>query len=144
MAIEYSILDEKRAILVRIDGAVQSDQLQEMRRSAVDLTARTGFTDFIFDMREMESLENGDPAAIVDLGNAFKGHNISVWTNTAFLMPVDKRAYEQVELLLQIEINSGRGVLDYVESLEEAFVWFEEMANRVRIPKAAGKSVPSS
>lgn len=144
MAIEFSILDEKRAILVRIDGAVKFDQLQEMRQSAVDLIARTGITDFIFDMRELESLENGDPAAIADLGSAFKAHNISVWTNTAFLMPVDERAYEQVELLLEIEINGGRGVVDYVESTEEAFVWFEEMANRVRIPKASGKSGPSS
>jgi len=144
MAIEYSVLDEKRAILVRIDGPVNSEQLQEMRRSAVDLIAGTGITDFIFDMREVESLENGDPAAIVDLGRAFKAHHISVWTNTAFMMPVDERAFEQVELLHHIEINGGRGVLDYVENMEEAFDWFEEMANRVQAPKAPGISDPSS
>ena len=144
MAIEFSTLDEKRVILVKIDGAADTDQLQEMRRSAVELIARTGFTDFIFDMRELESLENGDPGAIFDLGRKFKAHNISVWTNTAFLMPVDKRAYEQVELLHQIEINGGRGVLDYVESVEEAFSWFEEMANRVAAPKASEKPLPPS
>ena len=144
MAIEFSTLDDNQVILVKIDGAVDSEQLQEMRRSAVDLMARTGFSDFIFDMRELESLENGDPGAIFDLGRTFKAHNISVWTNTAFMMPVNERAYEQVELLHQIEINGGRGVLDYVESVEEAFAWFEEMANRVQVPKALGKSAPRS
>ena len=142
MAIEFSTLDDSQAILVKIDGALDTEQLQEMRRSVVDLMDRTGVTDFIFDMRELESLENGDPGAIVDLGRTFKAHNISVWTNTAFMMPVDERAYEQVELLHQIEINGGRGVLDYVESVEEAFAWFEEMANRVQVPKALGKSAP--
>ena len=142
MAIEFSTLDDNQAILVKIDGALDTEQLQEMRRSVVDLMDRTGVTDFIFDMRELESLENGDPGAIVDLGRTFKAHNISVWSNTAFLMPLDKRAYEQVELLHQIEINGGRGVLDYVESVEEALAWFEEMANRVQVPKALGKSAP--
>jgi hypothetical protein len=29
-----------------------------------------------------------------------------------------------------VEINRGRGVLSYVESVDEAFSWFEDMARR--------------
>lgn len=142
MAVEFSILDKNQVILIEIDGALDATQMHEMRRQTSDWASETGIRDFVFDLRQLESLENGDPGAIVDLGNNFKQHNFSVWSNTAVLMPIDERAFEQVELLLEIERNGGRGVLDYVESMEEAFAWFEEMANRVGAPKASGQPVP--
>lgn len=114
-----------------MDGIVDADQIEAMRRDCVALFEETGVTDVIVDMREMESLKNAEPGAIVDLGNDFKKHNITVWSNTAVLMPISPRAYRQMELMLAIEVNRGRGVMNDVETLDEAFSWFEEVARRV-------------
>ena len=56
---------------------------------------------------------------------------VTVWSNTAVLMPVNEMAHEQVDLLHAIEVNRGRGLLSYVETIDEAHSWFEEMARRV-------------
>jgi hypothetical protein len=45
-------------------------------------------------------------------------------------MPEDPAAREQVELLHTVEINRGRGVLSYFESVDEALSRFEEMARQ--------------
>ena len=132
MAVEFSILDQKQVILVEIEGALDAAKMQEMRQQTAARASETGFRDFIFDLRRLQSLVNGDPGAIVELGNSFKNHKFSVWSNTAVLMPTDRVAYEQVELLFSIEVSRGRGVLDYVESVDEAFTWFEDMARRVQ------------
>jgi hypothetical protein len=29
-----------------------------------------------------------------------------------------------------VEVNRGRGILSYVESYDEAFTWFDDMARR--------------
>ena len=141
MAIKFSTLDEGRVVLVAIDGDLGTDQVQEMRRQSVELAGETGINNFIFDLRKLTSLANGDPAAIVDLGNSYKNQNIPFWANTAILMPVDQRAFEQMELLHEIEISRGRGLLEYVESVDEAVAWFEEMSHRVRASAASGRSV---
>lgn len=140
MAIKFSTLDESRVILITIDGALDTDQVQEMRRQSLQLVDETGINDVVFDLRKLTSLANGDPAAIVDLGNSYKTQNIPFWANTAILMPIDKRAFEQMELLHEIEISRGRGLLEYVESVDEAVAWFEEMDHRVRSSAASGQS----
>ena len=132
MSIEIKVLNTQRAVLIDIDGAIDAAQTIQMRRDCVNLTKNTGLTDFVVDMRRVTSIENGEATAIVDLGNNFKEHNFTVWSNTAVLMPLDERAYEQAELMHTIEVNRGRGVLNYVESMEEAFSWFEEMGQRVQ------------
>ena len=48
----------------------------------------------------------------------------------AVLMPDNPTAREQVEFLHTVEINRGRGVINYVETFDEAFSRFEEMAKR--------------
>ena len=140
LAIEFSILDKNRAVLIEIDGILDADQTEAMRQRCVALVAETGIADFIVDMRRLEALERGDPAAIVDLANKFKDHDFTVWSNTAVLMPTSERAYEQIELLHSIEVNRGRGVMNYVETIDEAFSWFEEMARRVSAPIALRKT----
>ena len=144
MAIKFSVLDKKRAVLIEIDGAVDIEQAQQMRRRSVELVEETGFKDFVVDMRRLESLEHGKTSAIVDLANDFKDHEFTVWSNTAVLMPVDKRAFEQVELLHVIEVNRGRGVISYVETMDEAFSWFEEMAHRISAPATSQHGVSSA
>ena len=139
MAIDFSVLEKRRVVLIEIDGIVSADQIEAMRQRCVALVADSGITDFIVDMRRLESLERGDPAAIVDLANNFKEHGFTIWSNTAVLMPSSERAYEQIELLHAIEVNRGRGVMNYVETVDEAFSWFEEMASRVSAPAATGQ-----
>ena len=51
-------------------------------------------------------------------------------------MPESETARKQAELLHTIEINRGRGVMDYVDTREEAFSWFEEMASRAHLHPA--------
>lgn len=46
-------------------------------------------------------------------------------------MPTDEKAHDQVEFLHTVEINRGRGILNYVKTIDEAFSWFELMASRV-------------
>lgn len=144
MAIETAILEKERVVLVTIDGIVDADQIEAMRRECVAYFEETGIEDVIVDMRELESLKNAEPGAIVDLGSSFKNHNITVWSNTAVLMPLNPSAYEQIELMLTIELNRGRGLMNYVESIDEAISWFEEMARRVSTPATSGQFKPPS
>jgi len=130
LAIEFSILDDKRVIVITIDGDVTARQLDEMRQRTVQLIEETGYTDFIVDLRNLKSLERGKVVSIVELGEKYSDSHITVWSNTAILMPSDEAAYEQADLMHTIEINRGRGVMSYVESTDEAFSWFEDMATR--------------
>ena len=130
MAIEFSILDDKRAVLIEVDGDIDARHLEQLRKRAAEIISETGYTDFIIDLRNVTSLEQGKVVRIVELGESFSESRITVWSNTAILMPVDETAFKQVELMHTIQINRGRGVISYVESLDEAFSWFEEMATR--------------
>jgi hypothetical protein len=131
LAIKFSILEKKRAVLIKIDGTVDAEQAEQMRQQSVNIVAETGIKNFIVDMRGLESLLDGQTTAIVDLASDFKDHGFTVWSNTAVLMPVNEMAHEQVDLLHAIEVNRGRGLLSYVETIDEAHSWFEEMARRV-------------
>ena len=134
MAIQFSILDDKRVVAIQVDGDVDSAQVGQMRQRSVEIVSETGYTDFIVDLRKLESLEHGSTFAIFELGDQFSDYHFTVWSNTAVLMPDSERAREQIEFLHTVEVNRGRGVLNYVESEDEAFSWFEEMAHRVKAP----------
>lgn len=134
MAIKFSILDQKKVIVIEATGDVDTDQVKGMRERSVELVSDTGYTDFIVDLRGLDSLDRGRIFDIYDLGDSFSDYHFTVWSNTAVLMPADETAQEQVELLHTVEINRGRGVINYVESFDEAFSWFEEMANKSRAP----------
>ena len=130
MAIKFSVLDDKHAVLIEVDGDVVAEEVMQLRQRAVELIDETGYKNFIIDLRNLQSLERGRSSAIFDLGESFSEARITVWSNTAVLMPRDDNAHEQVELLHTVEINRGRGIINYVESFEEAYSWFEEMARR--------------
>ena len=130
MAIRFSVLEDKKAVLIEAEGAVVAEEILQLRKRAVEVIAETGLMNFIIDLRNLESLERGRSSAIFDLGQSFSDANISVWANTAVLMPLDQGAHEQVELLHTVQINRGRGIINYVESFEEAYSWFAEMARR--------------
>jgi hypothetical protein len=127
MSIEFSILDEQKAIAIVIDGHLTSADVKEMRRRAVELAEQTGHPNFVVDIRDLLSIDGGSAFSAYDLGEQFKSSGFSVWTSTAVLMPEDPAAREQAEFLHTVEINRGRGVLSYVESYDEAFTWFEDM-----------------
>lgn len=131
MPIKISVLDDQKAIFVEVDGDITASEVHEMRQRCVKLVDEKGIANFIVDLRKLRSLEGGRTYAILDLGTSFSEIHLTVWSNTAVLMPEDESAQEQVELLYAVEINRGRGIINYVESFEEAFSWFEEMARRV-------------
>jgi hypothetical protein len=130
MGIEISILDEQRAVAIEIAGCLSAEDVREMRRRTVELADQTGFRNFIVDIRKLLSIEDGSAFVAYDLGEQFKESGFSVWNNTAVLMPEDPAAREQAEFLHTVEINRGRGVLSYVESVDEALSWFDDMARR--------------
>ena len=130
MPIQFSVLDDKRAVLIDVDGEISAAQVADMRQRSVELISETGFANFIVDLRKLQSLEQGHTFAIFDLGEQFSQAHFSVWANTAVLMPETPAAREQIEFLHTVEINRGRGVINYVETFDEAFSWFEEMAKR--------------
>ena len=128
MKIEFSVLNEHKAVAIDIEGELTSDDVSEMRRNAVELAKQTGYSNFIVDIRHLTAIDDGSVSAAYDLGEQFNDTGFSVWNNTAVLMPRDPTAREQAEFLHTVEVNRGRGVLSYVESYEEAFSWFEDMA----------------
>ena len=130
MSINFSILEDKKTVVIEADGDVTAAQVSDMRQHSVELISERGFANFIVDLRSLQSLEQGHTFAIFDLGERFSEAHFSVWANTAVLMPENPAAREQVEFLHTVEINRGRGVITYVETLDEAFSWFEEMDKR--------------
>lgn len=130
MPIKFSVIENRKAVLIEVDGEVSKKQVSEMRRRSVELIDETGITNFIVDLQNLLSLEKGSTFAIFDLGERFSDVHFTIWSNTAVIMPDDKAAFEQVEFLHTIELNRGRGIINYVETFEEAFSWFEEMARR--------------
>lgn len=130
MATEFSVLDDKRTIVITSEGDVDAAELAQLRQRSTELIEETGYTDFIVDIRNVTSIESGKTFAIVEVGESYSDFRITVWSNTAVLLPVDETAREQVELMHTVEVNRGRGVINYVDSFDEAFSWFEEMARR--------------
>ena len=130
MKIDFSILHEQKAVLIRIEGHVTPADVHEMRRRAVEIAGQTTYRNFIVDIRRFKSIGDGSTFVAYDLGEQFKDSGFSVWNNTAVLMPEDPAARAQAEMLHTVEVNRGRGVLSYVESYDEAFGWFEDMARR--------------
>lgn len=130
MEIEFSILNEQRAVAIEVAGCVSAEDVREMRRRTVELAEQTGYRNVIVDIRKLMSIEDGSAFVAYDLGEQFKESGFSVWNNTAVLMPEDHAAREQAEFLHTVEINRGRGVLSYVESVDEALSWFDNMARR--------------
>ena len=130
MDIQFSILNEQQAVAIEVAGRLSANDVREMRRRTVELAEQTGYRNFIVDIRKLLAIEDGSASVAYDLGEQFKDSGFSVWNNTAVLMPADPAAREQMEFLHTVEINRGRGVLSYVESVDEAFSWFEDMARR--------------
>jgi hypothetical protein len=126
--IKISVIDDQKAIFVEVDGDITASEVHEMRQRSVELVDEKGYSNFIVNLRKLQSLEGGRTYAILDLGTSFSEAHLTVWSNTAVLMPENESAHEQVELLYAIEISRGRGIINYVESIDEAFSWFEEMS----------------
>jgi hypothetical protein len=130
MKIEFSVLDDHQAVAIEVEGRVSVEGVQKMRRRSVEIAEETGYRNFIVDLRRLVSIDDGSTLTTYDLGEEFKSSGFSVWNNTAVLMPEDPVAREQAEFMHTVEVNRGRGLLSYVESYDEAYAWFEAMAER--------------
>lgn len=130
MKIEYSVEDEHRAIVIQVEGHVTVEDVQGVRRRSVEFAEQTGHSNFIVDLRGLLSIDDGSTVTAYELGDQFKSSGLSIWTNTAVLMPEDPAARKQAEFMHAVEVNRGRGLLSYVETYEEAYDWFDTMAKR--------------
>ena len=130
MKIEFSVQDEHRTVVIEGRGRVTVEDVQRMRRRSVELAEQTGYSNFIVDLRGLVSIDDGSTVTAYELGDQFKSSGFSVWTNTAVLMPEDPEARKQAEFMHAVEVNRGRGLLSYVESYDEAYDWFDTMAQR--------------
>jgi hypothetical protein len=130
MKIDYSVQDEYRTVLIQVEGHVTAEAVQGLRRRSVEFAEQTGHSNFIVDLRGLVSIDDGSTVTAYELGDTFKDSGLSVWTNTAVLVPEDPAARKQAEFMLTVEVNRGRGLLSYVESYDEAYEWFDIMARR--------------
>ena len=127
MQINFSRRDKQKTIVIRVSGEVSAEDIRDMRRQTVAEAEETGYSNFIMDIRELESINSGDTFATFELGEEFGDIGFSRQNNTAVLMPADEEARRQAEFLHTVEINRHRGALLYVDTIEEALSWFEDM-----------------
>ena len=131
MSIQFEVRDDRETVVVTASGHIAPSQVAEMRQQLVAVSEKTGFRNYLFDTRGVLSLDNGNTSSIADMGYKWSEVGFSVWNNTAVLLPHDDSAREQVRLLHTIEINRGRGVIQYVDSIDDAYGWFDEMTKRM-------------
>jgi hypothetical protein len=124
MSIEFSMADENRAVLIRIEGHVSEPEIERMRARSSALALESNCSSFIMDISGLELIEKGDALAVYELGEKFQRSGFPYTTRTAVIMPVNPVAREQVEFLHTVEINRGRGVMRYVDDIDQALEWF--------------------
>lgn len=126
MTIHFETWPDAAAIVIRALGDVDATDVEAMRRRTVELTRQTGFRNYLVDMRELTSIANNDTFAAYDLGDRFGKAGIAFSTRTAVIMPLDTEARRQAEFLHTVELNRGRGDLQYVQDAAEARDWFDQ------------------
>ena len=124
MSIAFSMVDENRAVLIRIEGHVSEPEIVRMRARSSALALDSNCSSFIMDISGLELIEKGDALAVYELGEKFQRSGFPYTTRTAVIMPVNPVAREQVEFLHTVEINRGRGVMKYVDDIDQALEWF--------------------
>ncbi len=124
MSIEFSMADENRAVLIRIEGHVSEPEIERMRARSSALALESNCSSFIMDLSGLELIEKGDALAVYELGEKFQRSGFPYTTRTAVIMPVNPVAREQVEFLHTVEINRGRGMMKYVDDIDQALEWF--------------------
>lgn len=128
MSIRFETWPDSGTIVIRASGDVDAAAVEAMRRRTVELTGETGFRNYLVDMSELKSIANNDTFAAYDLGDRFGKAGISFSTRTAVILPTDPAARRQAKFLHTVELNRGRGDLDYVKNTEEARDWFRRSA----------------
>jgi len=123
MSTQFSILNEHEAILISMTGHVSEEDINEMRLRTTEIAAETGFSRFVMDIEDVLSIAEGSPFAVFELGSKFRSSSFPLQTQTAVIMPTDAKAREQAELMHTVQVNRGRGRLQYVDSLDDGLAW---------------------
>jgi hypothetical protein len=123
MSVVFSILEEHKTVLITMSGQVAREDVEQMRVRTLEIAEETKFTNFIMDISELQSIDRGDGYAVFELGHKFRSTGFSLHTRTAVIMPSDPKARVQVEFLHTVEINRGRGELQYVDSIDAGLYW---------------------
>ena len=125
MSTNVSFMDNRDVIVIKIAGEVGRDEVHDMRSRVVAIAGETSCQHFIMDISELQSIEKGSAFAVFELGEQFAATGFPYQSKTAVIMPRDPLAKEQAEFLHTVEINRGRGALQYVDSIDEALAWFD-------------------
>jgi hypothetical protein len=128
MSVNFSILQDRQAIVIEVGGHASTIDVVNMRRRTVELQQQTSISCYLVDLRELESIDDGSVFEAHDLGERFAQVGFSNDNLTAVLLPEDTQARRQIEFLHNVEINRGRGPIKYVESYSDAFDWFAACA----------------
>ncbi len=72
MSIEFSMADENRAVLIRIEGHVSEPEIERMRARSSALALESNCSSFIMDISGLELIEKGDALAVYELGEKFQ------------------------------------------------------------------------
>jgi hypothetical protein len=124
MGIEFSLMKDHEAVVIKADGHVDVTEMMDMRRRSVEIAEETAYSSFIVDISDLLSIENGSTFAAYDLGERFRDSGFSYESKTAVIMPTDPDAKKQAEFLHTVEINRGRGAMKYVDTIDAALYWF--------------------
>jgi hypothetical protein len=126
MSISFTTLPEFGTIRITATGHIDSAEVNAMRTRTMELAEKTGFDNYIVDLRGLQSIAQGDIFSAYELGDRFRETGLPFRTRTAVIMPFDPAARQQAEFLHTVEVNRGRGDLRYVDDEEEANAWFRE------------------
>ena len=124
MSIEFTLLAEDDVVVITAAGLVSEEEVLAMRRQSAQMLADTGIQNYYVDLTALLSLAEGRTVKAFELGETFADVQFPYTTRTAVRLPDDPHAREQAKFLHTVELNRGRGVLRYVDSLDDAMAWF--------------------
>jgi hypothetical protein len=128
MSIIFSILEEHETVLIAVSGHVAREDVEQMRVRTLEIVEETKFAKFIMDISDLQSIDRGDGFAAFELGQKFRSTGFPLQAKTAVIMPSAPKARSQVEFLHTVEINRGRGELEYVDSVDAGLYWLRNLS----------------
>lgn len=124
MGFEFVVNGADRVIVIELDGDIPETEVTDMRRGTIDLIRETGILNFVVDMSKVTSIADQETFTAYELGKEFHKIEFPHTAKTAVIMPTSPSARRQAEFLHTVELNRGRGLVQYVADYDEALSWF--------------------
>lgn len=123
MSTDFAIVDDDTIVVITVSGHISQLEMDAMRARTISLVEDKKILNFVMDISGLLSIEQRSPFAAYALGDEFRSIGFPMNTKTAVVMPTDPGAREQAELLHSVEVNRGRGELQYVDSVDDGLDW---------------------